>query len=352
MIKLSICIPTFNRGKYLTNLLPKLVDLNIPDYEIIIVDNKSTDDTVKIFKGFTYKDVKFFQNDRNIGMVNNWNRCIELASGDYIILIHADDLVDPKLFTEYYKILIKYPNIGLIFSFPYLIDENDQIIGQKKILKGNLVIEGAYLFKILLMTNFIYASGVLIKKDCYRKAGVFCEKYNLLPDFDMWLRILLITPAIYLDKPLFSYRIHPENIFSKIDQKTAFKEYLAILIRLHRTLDSEKKSEKILKETIDFLYRFKIWNNIGQNLWQKDSKQNFKKIININLKLWMKIGFNFLQTIIRRPKFFETINNLKTYHPAIWQFSILFKYFKFYFISLIKKKKLIYAFELFKKRLI
>ncbi|MDD1778156.1 MAG: glycosyltransferase, partial [Candidatus Helarchaeota archaeon] len=185
MLKISLCIPTYNRAELLKKLLNRLSTFDFDDLEIIIVDNKSTDKTIELFKNNTYNNIKFFQNSKNIGMANNWNRCIELASGDYILIFHSDDLITPELISEYKKIITKYPSVGFIFSYPFKIDASDQIIEKLKVLKGNLIFYPPSFYYLMICANLISAPGVLIKKECYEKIGRF-QDFDLIADYDMW----------------------------------------------------------------------------------------------------------------------------------------------------------------------
>jgi glycosyltransferase involved in cell wall biosynthesis len=330
MTKISICVPTYNRVKYLENLLDILVTLPNQNYEIIVVDNKSTDYTSEIFKNPKYKKVKYFQNQENIGMANNWNRCIELASGDYIIIVHDDDLVTPKLFTEYRKILKKYPDAGLIFSYAGIIDENARKLGYYKVLKGNIVFREASLFKLLITENFIRASGVLVKKDCYQKVGKFTNKYLFRNDHDMWLRISLYYSAIYRDDLLFNYRIHSENISLNFRQKRLLAENLNSLKNCYTLLNSNVKNYKNLRELIELFYRYKIKEYYQNYITAKNLKDSVKNIIKINLKFYLITTLEFIKSFIQKQPIFETKSLQKSHYYPFWAFGIILRSLKIY----------------------
>ncbi len=331
MEKISICIPTYNRARYLETLLDILINLPDQNNEIIVVDNKSPDNTLELLQNKKYQKLKIFQNERNVGMVNNWNRCVELASGDYVIIIHDDDIVTPNLFSEYRMILEKYPNVDFIFSYAGIVDQNAQEIGYQKTLKRDLFFRESSLFKLLLRENFIHASGVLVKKDIYSKVGKFVNKYTLLPDYDMWLRISLNHNAIYRDKLLFNYRKHSTNVSAHMGLKRILTEKLSVLKNCYNLLNSDVKNYKILKELIELLYRSKFKEYYQNFVIIKDPKENAKKFIKINLKFYFFIMLEFVKAFIQKPSIFETKALLKSYYYPFWSFGIILRFLKRYF---------------------
>lgn len=112
----SVCIPVYNGGHKIIDALNSIVVQTFTDFEVIVVDDKSTDGTFERATEFL-KTCNFqysiYQNTTNLGMVNNWNRPLEFARGHYIACLHHDDQYTPTHLEEAYKILIKYDNIGI-----------------------------------------------------------------------------------------------------------------------------------------------------------------------------------------------------------------------------------------------
>jgi glycosyltransferase involved in cell wall biosynthesis len=322
---ISICIPTYNRAKFLENLLDILINLPLPSYEIIVVDNHSTDYTCDIFKQSKYQKIKFFQNSENIGMTNNWNRCIELSSGKYIIIIHSDDSVSPDLFRNYLEAIKLHPDAGLVFSYPYIINEENEIIGIDKRLKGGLIFRGKRLYEILIPYNILSASGVLIKRDCLEKLGYFDNTLSYLPDHDMWLRITSHYPAIYINKPLSSYREHSENLYLVIPKKQYQKEKITVLKKQIQDLKSEDQTDHELLSYIEIYYRLLLVIYLKQFLSSKFSYKTLKSYLKLDLKLTAQIFLEFLIAFFQKTPYFEN-NSIRSVHfyPK-WRFSIYLK---------------------------
>src|SRR6476660_8884800 len=95
-VKVSVCIPVYNGDRFIEAAIESVLDQTFKDFEIIIVDNQSTDNTVSLIKKYTDPRIKFFQNDSNIGLIPNWNMAMSKASGEYIKILPADDLIYPQ----------------------------------------------------------------------------------------------------------------------------------------------------------------------------------------------------------------------------------------------------------------
>jgi glycosyltransferase involved in cell wall biosynthesis len=93
----SVCIPTYNGAKYLKECLDSVLAQTFTDFEVLIVDDKSSDETLSIAQEYATYDPRFrvIQNECNLGLVGNWNRCVELAQGEWIKFIFQDDLIEP-----------------------------------------------------------------------------------------------------------------------------------------------------------------------------------------------------------------------------------------------------------------
>src|ERR1700694_1651312 len=102
---LSVCIPTYNRANLLDETLKCVSKQTVKPYEVLIVDNASTDNTKDIVNRYKRYGFKYIQNKKNIGLLNNINKCITLAKGSHIIFLHSDDLVSPNWYESWTKVL-------------------------------------------------------------------------------------------------------------------------------------------------------------------------------------------------------------------------------------------------------
>lgn len=225
MPKISICIPTYNRSDLLKKTLISVSRQTIKPYEVIVVDNCSKDNTEEVVKNF--KEIIYYKNRYNLGMIENWNRCIELATGVFLVLLHSDDVISPKWYEEWQRLINLYNNntIGAYFSAVFTIDseENTRII--YRVFSKETLLKSSEAFKILWSRNMcgLPTSGALIyRKSIFDILGKFDKAYSTEADIALALKILNQFDVFYAPQLLFAYRIHR---FQSFDVKKQKKDY-------------------------------------------------------------------------------------------------------------------------------
>lgn len=133
-IKFSIAIPAYKRA-FLKNSIQSCLDQNYDNYEIIVVNDCSPENLEVDVLAFNDSKIRYYKNEKNFGaerVVLNWNRCLEYASGDYLICMGDDDLLAPNCLSTYAKLIEKYPNLGLYHALTELIDENSNCLAMQQ----------------------------------------------------------------------------------------------------------------------------------------------------------------------------------------------------------------------------
>ena len=125
-MKLSVIIPNYNHGHFINEQIESIVNQTYKCHEIIIVDDKSTDNSVEIINKIIdkYPFIKLVQNKKNIGPLNTLNHGLEISSGDYIYFAAADDRICSNLFEEAAKQFKHYPDAGLFSALAYQMEKN------------------------------------------------------------------------------------------------------------------------------------------------------------------------------------------------------------------------------------
>ena len=113
---ISIGIPVFNGEKYLRESINSVLRQTEKNFELIVVDNCSTDHTLEILAAYNDPRINVFKNSTNLGSLRNFNRCIELSRGEYFVLLPHDDTLMPTMLETFSKPLIVDPQIGLVYS--------------------------------------------------------------------------------------------------------------------------------------------------------------------------------------------------------------------------------------------
>jgi glycosyltransferase involved in cell wall biosynthesis len=241
---ISVCVPVFNGEAFLSQCLDSISSQTEPDFELVVCDDQSTDRSSEIV--LEHKDVRlrYYQNQRQLGLVGNWNRCIDLATGEYIIIFHQDDLMRPIALKGLYQLFIGYPQIGFAFSNVEIIDEKSRSIGKHwtpdalpdttSVISGRLLLE-----RIFHNGNIVPCQTVMVRKTCYQHLGFFDTRLQLTPDLDMWLRLASAYDAAYSHEQLISIRQHPRQTSHKFTERdNALEVWRAFWIYFSKNLEA------------------------------------------------------------------------------------------------------------------
>jgi len=208
----TVFIPTFNRAYMLKETIDSVLRQTFDDFELIISDNASDDPTESIVRSFHDKRISYVKNDKNIGMCGNWNRCFDLAKGEYIALLPDDDLMLPENLEQKVNTLSRSAQIGLVHSKFDLIDVDGRIIASNRDSWGigERTMDCLENRKEIIshQWNPINCSSVLFRSTCFHKLGKFTEKIPSGLDYEYWLRIAVYYDVAFIARPLIRYRIH------------------------------------------------------------------------------------------------------------------------------------------------
>lgn len=241
----SICIPNYNAGAFIGETIKSALDQTYTRIEIIVIDDCSTDDSWVVINSFGLK-VKKFRNKRNLGYPGNMNRCVELAKGDYIIFLNSDDILEKNAVKKQLEVMAKNPGVGVVHGAALKIDACGRRIGVIKSSKTSYVMRGMERLNTLLEGNSIVCSAAMVRKKCFRDAGVFDPGIYFCADWDMWLRICMKHDIAYLDGFVALYRVRENSMSSTygtvkmggVDKYKTLKKTLSALSSRHYVHDS------------------------------------------------------------------------------------------------------------------
>ena len=190
--KVSVCIPVRNGGDFLPLAVDSVLQQSFDDYELIIVDNCSTDGTVKWIeeKASTAPKIHFYQNATNIGLVGNFNACLGYARGEYIKFLCADDLLLPESVQRMSDALDADSSVALLVGGRELIDEKGAPIATRKYAAENAKVPGIEVInRCFFGKNYIgEPSAVMFRKKNAQRG--FQESLPQLMDLEMWFHLL------------------------------------------------------------------------------------------------------------------------------------------------------------------
>lgn len=212
---ISICMPNYNFAQYVAEAIESVLKQSYTDFEFIIIDNCSTDNSADIIRQYAEKDtrIRFCINDRNIGMVNNLNLCLQRADGNYIKYLLSDDLLaSPRALEKMVAVLEADKEIALVATARNMINDRSDIRQVLSEYRGNDLYVGTDIIQdcLLEQKNKIGEPSVVMfrKKDAMRG---FDGRYRQAVDLEMWLYLLEQGNFAYIDEPLCSFRSHPNQ---------------------------------------------------------------------------------------------------------------------------------------------
>lgn len=246
-MKFSICIPNYNYGNYIGETIDSVLNQDYDDFEIIIVDNKSTDNSWEVIQSYKNKDnrIKTYQNPTNLGFAGNLEKASSLASGEYQILLSSDDIINEGALSFYSKFIDKVKGNGnFIFGSSwtridseskFLENEQKRSLWQESNLDNELTEAlGKKVYKSssddLLRACFTTFRGpfnfatVCYNTNDYLEAGGYGGGKLFNPDKWLHWKVLgVVKNAYYIDFPFFCYRWHDSNQVSQQTTSGALK---------------------------------------------------------------------------------------------------------------------------------
>jgi glycosyltransferase involved in cell wall biosynthesis len=277
----SVVIPLYNKADYIENTIKSILDQTFADFEIIVINDGSTDNSMAKVQGFNDDRIQLY-NEKNQGASIARNLGIEKAKCNYIAFLDADDLWAPNHLETLKTLIEKFPDAGIFASRYELVFSNGKNY-IPKFKEISTAFEGIIpdYFETSLPYPIATSSSIVIPKNIFKEIGDFKPSISSGQDVDMWIRIALKYPVILSNKVTASYLHYIENSLSKtpiLDKKLKnFEDYR-----------QEEKSNPSLKKYLD-VYRIEYalqYKIAGEN---KKSKELLKNILKENISFKTKV---------------------------------------------------------------
>jgi glycosyltransferase involved in cell wall biosynthesis len=221
MVTVSVIVPTYNTITYLPDAIESILKQTFEDFEIILVNDGSTDSTAQWAKKLTDPRIRYIHQE-NKGLSAARNTGIDLAQGRYIALLDADDLWVPTKLEKQVALLDANPEVGMVHSWALFIDGQGRSTG--RIWKTQA--QGMALSH-LLHRNDVAVSSVLVRRECFALVGGFDTSLRSLEDWDMWLRLAVHYPIAVTQELMAYYRQIPGSMSRNCEvMEASFKKVI------------------------------------------------------------------------------------------------------------------------------
>lgn len=264
--KVSVLVPVYNHEKYLKETIDSVLNQTFEDFELLINDDCSTDNSSAIINSYTDKRIKSFVSKNNCGTVLSLNKLVTMAKGEYIAVLGSDDVWLPEKLERQLEILENNPEIAASFTIPTIIDGNSQPITQSDIFPLGIFEyqnkdKSQILFDFFISGNHFCHSSALIRTSVHRQIGLYNPLYRQLHDFDLWIRILLKHNVHISDLKLVKYRFvqNTDNLSASVESNNIrlYNEAKSVMLYLFNNISDR-----------DFICGFK---DLFKNAETKDS---------------------------------------------------------------------------------
>ncbi len=290
MPKVSVILPTYNRAGFLKEAIESILCQDFRDFELIISDNCSTDNTENVVKPYLEDlRVKYFKNNQNVGPINNHNLALRRCQGSYICTFSDDDVMLQGHLKGKVKVLDENPNVVLVHSSMNIIDKEGKVVSSghwgKTTMHQHHVKEeiqsGKNAFDILYQHwNYISMPTVLLRRKALNDLRLeFNNQLKYLVDWDLWLNLSDIGDFYFMDEPNVLLRKHETNETSLMNKQIIFNELLLMKLsfqsrkNVNLSIKQILETHKTTKKQIEISYpsqnsflanlKNRIVNNLG-----------------------------------------------------------------------------------------
>lgn len=243
MTKASIIIPAYNCEKFIGATIASIISQTCQDFEILIVDDGSTDTTRSVVESFDDGRIRYFYQENHGGPSKARNVGLENAKGDYIFIFDSDDLMRKEKIELSIKVLEENKDVDILFTRFSLIDENGGVVREdylheyttlSNLIKTQYPDDKAYFFKIdelliaVVKTNFIGTSSVVLRRAALKNTDRFDEGLKNADDRLFWIQFISAHKGVLLNKVLHDYRVVKSGITSQGMLKKGPNKILAL----------------------------------------------------------------------------------------------------------------------------
>jgi len=219
--KVTIIVPVFNTVKYLLKCIKSIEKINFDSYEVLFIDNCSTDGSYEILKKIKSKKFKIYKNKKNFGQSYSLNKGINLARSPYIAIMDSDDICLKNRIKDSYNFLKNNPNYSLVAGTSNLIDENDRLTKIRRFTHDINLIKCR-----IFLDNPISHTTVMFRKNIIKQIGGYSQNLKFTQDFDLIFRLINNNKNIkILEKSFTLVRKHKKQQSYQFSKKQNLERY-------------------------------------------------------------------------------------------------------------------------------
>lgn len=224
---LTVGMVVYNGAKFISQAIESVLVQDHPDFELLIMDDGSTDGTDQIIAGFADPRIRWSSTE-HFGVAAARNRVVQEARGDYIVWLDHDDILLPQALASYAKLAAGRPEVAVFYGDLEVIDAERITLGHRHY--QNLA-QRRHLFAQLLSCNLVPMPGTMVKRTVFADVGGYDENLQIAEDYDLWLRIVAAGKSfVHSGRTVVRYRWHGSNLSA--DRRAITQGELSIISRM------------------------------------------------------------------------------------------------------------------------
>ncbi|MCI8490045.1 MAG: glycosyltransferase [Lachnospiraceae bacterium] len=209
----SVCIPAYNNAAYIKETIDSILNQTYRNFELIICDDRSGDNTVEVIKAIKDERITLYKNEKNLGMAGNWNNCLQKCNGEFIKLICADDLLAKNCLEQEVRALRRNPTAVFVSSDTKLLDLDGKPKGFYKRYKTDGLTDGKKIARAGFFVKNYFGAPLanMFRKSAMEKAGGFDPWYTYILDYDFWVQLACMGDVYIIHEPLNYFRVRNDS---------------------------------------------------------------------------------------------------------------------------------------------
>lgn len=270
--KVTVLLPVYNRES-VDKCINYVLQQTFEDFELLIIDNHSTDNTINVIRNFNDERIRLVINEENIGQTGSLNKGIKLAKGEYIARIDSDDLMLSQRLEKQVAFLDKNQDYGICGSYIKTYNNKNYISSEVKLPStdyGIRVFQG--------INSVFYHPSVMFRTSILKDNGIFYDQnYKIAEDYDMWDRILSVTKGYNIPEVLTLYKVDDNsdsNKYSSVKRLEYYEIRKRICAKNNKMVNSVKSIEFEKKEKKNLLDSIRIYIYLNKYIHNNIEKDN------------------------------------------------------------------------------
>lgn len=293
---ITVIVTAYNQGRFLTKSLKSVFSQTRKPSEVVVVDDGSFDNTFEILANFkkkladqNKKKIKYIRHQKNLGPLSTFNNGLNVARGDYLIFLPADDWFAPTILEEEAAVLDKNGGINVVYSQAISVQNGKEELRVATPAGTKTVVSRNEFERLLTQGNFVPLLTAMFRRRLYEKLGGWDVNLRFHADHEFWIRLAKSHPFAYLAKPLAYYRVHSQADHLRPEFLSSFESEFSYILAKHLS-ENQPKLANIRRQAYSYYYQTASATKILEG--------DLKKAADFWLKSFLKKPFSFNQFVL------------------------------------------------------